>query len=112
MNEWKKLSVTELKRLVKSRSGRIAELEVEIGVLKSLINQKAESGDLGKFTPKITTEKPKMESKPKINTEKPKNEERKHKISSENPQNNPIGADSAERENPKPENNNLDELDL
>ncbi|MFH1445589.1 MAG: hypothetical protein ABIF08_03860 [Nanoarchaeota archaeon] len=107
MNEWKKLPVTELKRLVKSRSGRIAELQVEIDVLKSIINQKLDSGDLGEFAPKMPEEfaNPKtVEKRNIITTEKPKEESPKETI-----------FETAEKQStltPKEENSNLGELDL
>ncbi|MBU0898548.1 MAG: hypothetical protein KKB03_04580 [Nanoarchaeota archaeon] len=100
MKEWKKLPVTELKRLVKSRSGRIAELEIEVGVLKSLINQKVESGDLGKSEPNEPLEKvqSKTEKLPKIEVPKEPGET--------------IEKQSTLSIKKEPDNENLDELDL
>lgn len=66
IEEWKELTVPELKRLIKGRSGRKTELEIEIEILKSLMKKKVDSGDFG-------TEKPRKvkEIKQKIGTAKP-----------------------------------------
>ena len=37
MDEWLRLPVGQLKRLVKSRAGRIAELQMEIKILEGII---------------------------------------------------------------------------
>ena len=53
MEDWMKLPVTQLKRLVKSRAGRIAELQMELKVIEGIIESKIRSGDFsGKELPK------------------------------------------------------------
>jgi hypothetical protein len=47
MEEWMKQPVSYLKRLVKSRAGRIAELQMEIKILEGIIDRKVRDGDLG-----------------------------------------------------------------
>jgi hypothetical protein len=62
MEEWKGLPLSQLKKLVKSRAGRIAELQVEIRVLEGIIEARAMSGDLGEEK-KQETGKEKVEKK-------------------------------------------------
>ena len=45
MSDWKKLRISHLKRLIKSRSGRIAELQIEIRQLEKIIDLKLDSGE-------------------------------------------------------------------
>jgi hypothetical protein len=52
MDEWMRLPVTQLKRLVKSRAGRVAELQMEIKILEGLIERKVRDGDLGGSPPR------------------------------------------------------------
>ncbi len=53
MEEWKNLSLQQLKRLAKGRAGRIAELQMELKVIEGLIEAKIRSGDFsGKEPPK------------------------------------------------------------
>jgi len=47
MEEWKELPLSQLKKLVKSRAGRVAELRMEIKVLEGLIEARARSGNFG-----------------------------------------------------------------
>lgn len=60
MEEWKELPLSQLKRLVKSRAGRIAELRMEVKVLEGLIEARARSGDFGEGK----REEPKRERPP------------------------------------------------
>jgi len=64
MDEWKTLPLSQLKRLVKSRAGRIAELQMEIKILENIIEKKVREGDFGGRQPKA---KPKLseEEEPK-----------------------------------------------
>ena len=57
MEDWMKQSVTQLKRLVKSRAGRIAELQMEIKILEGIIDRKVKEGDLGGSPPRKTQAK-------------------------------------------------------
>ena len=71
MEEWMKTPVSQLKKLVKSRAGRVAELQMEIKILEGIIERKVSQGDLGgsmprQSTPKIastTRAEPSMEDK-------------------------------------------------
>jgi hypothetical protein len=63
MEEWLKLPLTQLKRLVKSRAGRIAELQMEIKIIEGIIESKIREGDLGYSKPE-KTENPKKEKEP------------------------------------------------
>ena len=47
MEEWIRLDLSQLKRLVKSRAGRIAELQMEIKIIEGIIESKIREGDLG-----------------------------------------------------------------
>ncbi len=47
MDEWRELPLSQLKRLVKSRAGRIAELQMEIKILENIIEKKVREGDFG-----------------------------------------------------------------
>lgn len=51
MNEWMNIPVSQLKRLVKSRAGRIAELQMEVKILGGIIEKKVSEGDLGGSVP-------------------------------------------------------------
>lgn len=51
MEEWMKQSVSQLKKLVKSRAGRVAELQMEIKILEGIIGKKVSEGDLGGSAP-------------------------------------------------------------
>jgi hypothetical protein len=68
MEEWMKIPVSQLKRLVKSRAGRIAELQMEVKVLEGIIEKKVRDGDLGGQSPRKSTEK-KPEPRPEKETE-------------------------------------------
>ena len=70
MQEWTKLPVIKLKKVLRSRAGRIAELQAEVQVLNILIVNKTNEGDLGTPVPK----KPKVETPetPKETEENPK----------------------------------------
>jgi hypothetical protein len=57
MDEWTMLPVTQLKKLVKSRAGRIAELQMEVKILEGVIERKVREGDLGGSAPKQAGEK-------------------------------------------------------
>jgi hypothetical protein len=57
MEEWMRLPVTQLKRLVKSRAGRVAELQMEIKILEGVIERKVRDGDLGGNPPRKTNPK-------------------------------------------------------
>jgi hypothetical protein len=59
MDEWMRLPVTQLKRLVKSRAGRVAELQMEIKILEGLIERKVRDGDLGGSPPRKANPKDK-----------------------------------------------------
>ena len=52
MDEWMKQPVSYLKKLVKSRAGRVAELQMEIKILEGIIVQKVSQGDLGGEAPR------------------------------------------------------------
>jgi hypothetical protein len=47
MDDWMRLPVSQLKRLVKSRAGRVAELQMEIKILEGIMERKVSEGDLG-----------------------------------------------------------------
>ena len=49
-----KQPVSYLKRLVKSRAGRIAELQMEIKILEGIIDRKVREGDLGGSAPRTS----------------------------------------------------------
>jgi len=48
MEDWKNLSLSQLKRLAKGRAGRIAELQMEIRIIQGIMDAKIQSGDFGK----------------------------------------------------------------
>ena len=76
MEEWMKQPVSYLKRLVKSRAGRIAELQMEIKILEGVIEKKVREGDLGGSAPGEKAEKPsKKAESPKEDAEKEENPE-------------------------------------
>ena len=52
MQEWMKLPVSQLKKLVKSRAGRIAELQMEVKILEGIMEKKVQEGDLGGSAPR------------------------------------------------------------
>ena len=58
MEEWMRLPVSQLKRLVKGRAGRIAELQMEIKILEGVIEKKVREGDLGGSSPGEERERP------------------------------------------------------
>jgi hypothetical protein len=58
MEEWMRQPVTQLKRLVKSRAGRIAELQMEIKILEGIIEKKVSEGDLGGSVPRKPSPRP------------------------------------------------------
>lgn len=58
MEEWMKQPVSYLKRLVKSRAGRVAELQMEIKILEGIIDKKVSEGDLGGSPRKAPSAKP------------------------------------------------------
>ena len=47
MDDWKGLPLSQLKKLIKGRAGRIAELQMEIKVLEGLVEARVRSGDFG-----------------------------------------------------------------
>ncbi len=47
MDEWMRQPVSHLKRLVKSRAGRVAELQMEIKILEGIIDRKVLQGEFG-----------------------------------------------------------------
>ena len=49
-----RLPVSQLKRLVKSRAGRIAELQMEIKILEGIMERKVSEGDLGGSGPEAS----------------------------------------------------------
>jgi hypothetical protein len=69
MEEWLKLDLSQLKRLVKSRAGRIAELQMEIKIIEGIIESKIREGDLGYSKPE-KPEKPKKEKESEPKEEK------------------------------------------
>jgi outer membrane biosynthesis protein TonB len=62
MEDWMKLPVSQLKRLVKSRAGRVAELQMEIKILEGIMEKKVSEGDLGGSAPRDSRPEP---AKPK-----------------------------------------------
>lgn len=88
MEEWMRQSVSQLKKLVKSRAGRIAELQMEIKILEGIIDRKVSQGDLGgsatespeKPAKPSTKEAPKLEE-PAKEPEKPEEKPQLEKIS-------------------------------
>ena len=58
MDDWMKLPVSQLKRLVKGRAGRVAELQMEIKILEGIMERKVREGDLGGSVPKQAAERP------------------------------------------------------
>jgi hypothetical protein len=83
MEEWMKQSVSQLKKLVKSRAGRVAELQMEIKILEGIIGKKVSEGDLGGSAPapqkaarhdKAPPEPPKEVIKQKTTEEEPAEE--------------------------------------
>jgi hypothetical protein len=52
MEDWMRLPVFQLKRLVKSRAGRVAELQMEIKILEGIMDRKVREGDLGGSSPR------------------------------------------------------------
>lgn len=82
MEEWMRLSVSQLKRLVKSRAGRIAELQMEIKILEGIIDRKVSQGDLGGSAPQAS-EKPAKEAPekaPKAEGPEPSEEDEKPEL--------------------------------
>ena len=67
MEDWKELPLSQLKKLVKSRAGRIAELQMEIKVLEGLIEARARSGDFGEEK-KEEPKKEKVQDRPQERT--------------------------------------------
>ena len=59
-----RLPVSQLKRLVKSRAGRIAELQMEIKILEGIIDRKVREGDLGGSARSASPEKAKPAARP------------------------------------------------
>lgn len=52
MEEWKELSLHQLKKLAKGRAGRIAELQMELKIIEGIIEAKIKSGNFsGKEIP-------------------------------------------------------------
>ena len=88
MEEWMGQSVSQLKRLVKSRAGRVAELQMEIKILEGIIGKKVSEGDLGGSAPQ-------RDAKPEKAAPEPIKEEPKQDIKQE-----PIKEEPAEE---KPE---------
>ncbi len=74
MEEWKELSLHQLKRLAKGRAGRIAELRMELKVIEGIIEAKIRSGDFsGKELPSNEVQRkpeqkaePQREQKPQV----------------------------------------------
>ena len=62
MEEWMRLPVSQLKRLVKGRAGRIAELQMEVKILEGIMEKKVREGDLGGSVPEKPAQK---QAKPK-----------------------------------------------
>ena len=83
MEEWKTLSLSQLKRLAKGRAGRITELQMELKIIEGIMDAKIRSGDFGG----AEQAEPKRESQPK-REEIPKETERPHitNQSSQSPQ--------------------------
>jgi hypothetical protein len=75
MEEWMKQPVSHLKRLVKSRAGRVAELQMEIKILEGLIEKKVQDGDLGVSAPKSSRPERPSQEKPEKNKPEASNEE-------------------------------------
>lgn len=59
MDDWMRFPVSQLKRLVKSRAGRVAELQMEIKILEGIMEKKVREGDLGGTVPEPSGEKTK-----------------------------------------------------
>lgn len=57
MDEWMKVPVSQLKKLVKSRAGRIAELQMEVKILEGIIEKKVSEGDLGGSVTRVAEKK-------------------------------------------------------
>ncbi len=57
MEDWMRLPVSQLKRLVKGRAGRVAELQMEIKILEGIMERKVREGDLGESAPKQAVKK-------------------------------------------------------
>lgn len=64
MNELNKLPVSKLKQLLKTRAGRIAELQIEIKVISAIIDQKVMTGDIGTAKTKVSKKKEKPTESP------------------------------------------------
>ena len=60
MEEWRDLDLSQLKRLVKGRAGRIAELQMEIKIIEGIIESKIREGDL-RYLNERTPAKPRKE---------------------------------------------------
>jgi hypothetical protein len=59
MEDWKELSLQQLKRLAKGRAGRIVELQMELKIIEGIIESKIRSGDFsGKELPTKPEPKP------------------------------------------------------
>jgi hypothetical protein len=68
MEEWMRLPVSQIKKLVKSRAGRIAELQMEVKILEGIMEKKVREGDLGGSAPRQAAQK---QEKPKPAQEMP-----------------------------------------
>jgi len=75
MEDWRNLSLSQLKRLAKGRAGRVAELQMEIRIIEGIMDSKIKSGDFKgshhgeEHKPEPRREQPRQE-KPK-ESEKP-----------------------------------------
>ena len=69
-----RFDLSQLKRLVKSRAGRIAELQMEIKIIEGIIESKIKHGDLG--SPKETAPKKEEPKKEPESHEEPKEEKK------------------------------------
>lgn len=61
MEDWMRLPLSQLKRLVKSRAGRVAELQMEIKILEGIMERKVREGDLGGPSPAPASKREKPE---------------------------------------------------
>lgn len=62
--ELNKLPVSKLKQLLKTRAGRIAELQIEIKVISSIIDKRVSSGDFETTKTKVSKKKQETTNKP------------------------------------------------
>ena len=72
MEDWKNLSLSQLKRLAKSRAGRIAELQMEVRIIEGIMDSKIRSGD---FRAAPREERPQQKPESKENKPETKKEE-------------------------------------